>query len=162
MAVSSFVLCGLGRVPGLAPAGEVLVLCFAKEKYPKERRPCSLRPLRGKPASGCLRGAPWNSLCAARAARTTTASQLTMHARSDAHAHPATTPPQAQPDGRGQPTAKQPHGPLLRSAPCSRAQEPRAAHWAERSNGPNGCPASGSLQDAPRSAGFGGSGLASV
>ena len=50
--------------PGLAPAGEVLVLCFAKEKYPKERRPCSLRPLRGKPAAGCLRGAPWNSLCA--------------------------------------------------------------------------------------------------
>jgi hypothetical protein len=36
-------LCGW---PGLAPAGEVLVLCFAKEKYPKERRPCSLRPLR--------------------------------------------------------------------------------------------------------------------
>ena len=25
--------------PGLAPAGEALVLCFAKEKYPKERRP---------------------------------------------------------------------------------------------------------------------------
>ncbi len=24
--------------PGLAPAGEALVLCFAKEKYPKERR----------------------------------------------------------------------------------------------------------------------------
>ena len=45
VAVSSFVLCGLGRVPGLAPAGEVLVLCFAtgspaEEKYPKERRPC--------------------------------------------------------------------------------------------------------------------------
>ena len=27
------------RKPGLAPAGEVLLLCFAKEKYPKERRP---------------------------------------------------------------------------------------------------------------------------
>ena len=56
-----------GREPGLAPAGEVLVLCVAKEKYPKERRPCSLRPLRGKPAAGRLRGAPHNSLrcCAA-------------------------------------------------------------------------------------------------
>ena len=75
--------------------------------------------LRGKPAAGRLRGAPWNSLCAARAARTTTASQLTRHARFDAHAHPATAPPQAQPDGGGQlnsQTAKQPHGPLLRSA----------------------------------------------
>ena len=37
------------------------------------------------------RGAPWNSLCAARAARTTTASQLTKHARSDAHATPQPT-----------------------------------------------------------------------
>jgi phytoene/squalene synthetase len=35
---------GTGRRPGLAPAGEVLLLCFAKEKYPKERRPCCLRP----------------------------------------------------------------------------------------------------------------------
>ena len=30
--------------PGLAPAGDSLVFCFAKEKYPKERRPCCLRP----------------------------------------------------------------------------------------------------------------------
>ncbi|PJI96625.1 hypothetical protein CLU85_1379 [Acidovorax sp. 69] len=40
-------------------------LCFAKEKYPKERRPPVCDPcasLRGKPAAGRLRGAPWNSL----------------------------------------------------------------------------------------------------
>ncbi len=30
--------------PGLAPAGEALCLCFAKEKYPKERRPDGLGP----------------------------------------------------------------------------------------------------------------------
>ena len=52
----------------------------------------------------------------ARCARTTTASQLTRHARSDAHAHPATAPPQAQPDGGGERTSQHPHGPLLRSA----------------------------------------------
>ena len=34
------------------------------------------------------RGAPWNSLCAARAAQTATASQFTKHARSDARATP--------------------------------------------------------------------------
>jgi hypothetical protein len=44
--------------------------------------------------------------------------------------HPANAPPQAQPEGGGQPksrTAKQPHGPSLRSAHTARAQAPRAA-----------------------------------
>ena len=37
-----------GRRPGLGPAAEVLVLCFAKEKYPKERRPrCPCPPSPG-------------------------------------------------------------------------------------------------------------------
>ena len=99
-----------------------------QRNVPKRKAIHSLRPLRGKPASVRLRGAPWNSLCAARAARTTTASQLTRHARTDAHAHPATAPPQAQPDGIGEGTSKQPFGPSLRSAPHARAQAPRAAH----------------------------------
>ena len=50
---------------GSRPGGRVLVLCFAKEKYPKERRPPVCDPfalLRGKPAAGRLRGAPQNSL----------------------------------------------------------------------------------------------------
>ena len=91
----------------------------AKEKYPKERRPPVCDPFavrRGEPASCRLRGAPWNSICAARAARTATASQFTKHGRSDAHAHPATAPPQAQPAGVGQPNSQHPFGPLLRSA----------------------------------------------
>ena len=88
----------------------VTFFCFAKRKSPKKRRPPVCDPFaarRGKPAAGRLRGAPWNSLCAARAARTATASQFTKHGRSDAHAHPATAPPQAQPAGAW--TAEQPN-----------------------------------------------------
>ena len=50
---------------GSRPGGRGTFLCFAKEKYPKERRPPVCDPFavrRGKPASGRLRGAPWNSL----------------------------------------------------------------------------------------------------
>ena len=45
----------------------VTFFCFAKRKSPKKRRPPVCDPFavrRGKPASGRLRGAPWNSLCA--------------------------------------------------------------------------------------------------
>ena len=51
---------------GSRPGGRGTFLCFAKEKYPKERRPPVCDPFavrRGKPAPGRLRGAPWNSLC---------------------------------------------------------------------------------------------------
>jgi len=99
--------CGGRESPGL----RVTFFCFAKRKSPKKRRPPVCDPgasLRGKPAAGWLWGAPWNSLCAARAAQTSTASQLTRHGRSDAHAHPATAPPQAQPAGVGSQTTKQP------------------------------------------------------
>lgn len=34
------------RWPGCAPGGAGTFLCSAKEKYPKERRPCCLRPRR--------------------------------------------------------------------------------------------------------------------
>ncbi len=105
--------CAQGGSRVVAPAGDSL--SFAS---PKERRPPVCDPfaaLRGKPAAGRLRGAPWNSLCAARAARTATASQSTRHGRFDAHAHPTTAPPQAQPAGGW--AAEQPRGPLLRSAP---------------------------------------------
>ena len=84
--------------------------------------PCGANLRRG--VCGVRRGTRY---ALARCARTTTASQLTRHARSDAHAHPATAPPQAQPDGGGQlnsQTAKQPNShtghccawPSLRSA----------------------------------------------
>ena len=50
---------------GSRPGGRGPFLCFAKEKYPKERRPPVCDPFavrRGKPAACRLRGAPWNSL----------------------------------------------------------------------------------------------------
>ena len=56
---------GLRAEAGSRPGGRGTFLCFAKEKYPKERRPPVCHPFavrRGKPASGRLRGAPWNSL----------------------------------------------------------------------------------------------------
>ncbi len=101
-----------------SPGVRVTFFCFAKRKSPKKRRPPVCDPFavrRGKPAACRLRGAPWNSLCAARATQTATASQFTKHGRFDAHAHPATAPPQAQPAG-GQPNSQHPFGPSLRSA----------------------------------------------
>ncbi len=129
---------------GSRPGGRGTFLCFAKEKYPKERRPPVCDPFavrRGKPAACRLRGAPWNSLCAARAARASTASQFTRHGRCDAHAHPTTAPPQAQPAGVGQPniqTANIHSGhrcarPSLRSAwrlrPRDGAERSAAKQW---------------------------------
>ena len=142
---------GLRAEAGSRPGGRGPFLCFAKEKYPKERRPPVCDPFavrRGKPAECRLRGAPWNSLCAARAARTATASQFTRHGRFDAHAHPATAPPQAQPAGVGQPNSQHPFGPLLRSASfCGRKRHAlrklgRAKQrpvWMFRSLCPSGC-----------------------
>jgi len=156
---------GLRSEAGNRPGGRGTFLCFAKEKYPKERRPPVCDPFaerRGKPASGRLRGAPWNSLCAARAARTATASQFTMHGRFDAHAHPTTAPPQAQPAGVGSRTAKQPNShsghrcawPGLRSAwrlrPRVGAERSEAKQW------PVWMSVWGSLLRVSRSAGQGG------
>ena len=91
----------------------------------------------------------------ARCARTTTASQITKHARSDAHATPQTPRRRRSQKGVGSPTAQQPnsptaqqpHGPLLRSAPMGagalrRAAPGRAQRWPEGMFGcgiPSGC-----------------------
>ena len=119
---------------GSRPGGRGTFLCFAKEKYPKERRPPVCDPFavrRGKPAAGRLRGAPWNSLCAARAARTATASQFTKHGRFDAHATPQ--PPRRRRSQQGwgakHPTAEQPHGPSLRSAAPAQRVALAPASW---------------------------------
>ena len=80
----------------------VTFFCFAKRKSPKKRRPPVCDPcasLRGTPASGRLRGAPWNSLCAA-ARRSDIHGESEHEARALRRAcHPATAPPQAQPAG---------------------------------------------------------------
>ena len=121
---------GLRAEAGSRPGGRGPFLCFAKEKYPKERRPPVCDPFavrRGKPAACRLRGAPWNSLCAARAARTATASQFTKHGRFDAHAHPATAPPQAQPAGGGQPNIQTTEQPDIHSGHCCARPRLRSA-----------------------------------
>jgi hypothetical protein len=107
------------------PGGRGPFLCFAKEKYPKERRPPVCDPFavrRGKPASCRLRGAPQNSLRAG-ALRSNNCGESVHEARALRRAcHPATAPPQAQPAGVGQPNSQHPFGPLLRSAwPAQRA-----------------------------------------
>ena len=129
-----------GREPGLAPAGEVLVLCFAKEKYPKERRPPVCDPFalrRGKPAAGRLWGAPWNSLrCGAASFR----HPRRVRARGMCASTPMLTPqpPRRRRSQQGwdSRTSQRPHGPLLRSAQaaqrvargaCARDSGPSAA-----------------------------------
>ncbi|MDR6154562.1 hypothetical protein QF021_002651 [Acidovorax delafieldii] len=120
----------------------VTFFCFAKRKSPKKRRPPVCDPFagrRGKPASGRLRGAPWNSLCAA--ARRSGSHGESVH---EAWAlrrpcHPATAPPQAQPAGVDSRTSKQPNsrtsiraiaalGPVCAArGACAREMGPSAA-----------------------------------
>ena len=138
-----------------SPGMRVTFFRVAERKSPKKGRPPVCDPcaaLRGKPASGRLRGAPWNSLCAARAARTTTASQFTKHARSDARATPQLPRRRRSQQGGDSRTSKQPNsrtsiraiaalgpGCAARGA-CAREMGPSAA---QRSNGPCGCPLPG-------------------
>ncbi|RKR70341.1 hypothetical protein C8C94_4889 [Acidovorax sp. 94] len=140
-----------GRRPGSAPGSAVTFFRVAERKSPKKERPPVCDPFalrRGNLRRGGCGVRRGTRFALARAARTTTASQLTKHGRFDAHAHPATAPPQAQPAGGWapeHPTAEQPHGPLLRSASRSRREAPARCgpSAAQRSNGPSGCPLPG-------------------
>jgi len=82
-------------------------LLLRQKKVSKEKATPSLRPLRLRYGANLGRGACGvcrRTHCAlARSVQTTAASQFTKHARCDAHAHPASTPPQAQPQGVEQP-----------------------------------------------------------
>jgi hypothetical protein len=103
--------------------------------------------------NACATGQTWVGAlagCAAeltarlrRSVQTTAASQTTMRGRCDAHAHPASTPPQAQPQGGEQPDT---------GHRCAWPGRRRAPHEAERSDGPYRSP---SLLAVPRSAGRG-------
>ena len=139
-----------GRMPGLrAGAGicarrRTFFSCVAKKRRQKKATP-SLRPLRfatGQTCVGAVAGCAVElALLLRSAARTATASQITKHARSDARAHPATAPTQAQPAGGGQPNiqtsarAVAALGPAT-TAPSARRLRPRRR--AERSDGPCG------------------------
>jgi hypothetical protein len=84
---------------GSHPGGRGTFLCFAKEKYPKERRPNCLRPLRGK-LRRCVCGLRRGTRYALRAALGQPRRVSSRSMRVLRHAcHPANTPPQAQPDG---------------------------------------------------------------
>ena len=107
MLVWKVCLCS-GRRPGVARRASNF-LSRRRKKVTKERATPSLRPLRcatGQTCVGAVAGCAAELAVLLRsAARTTTASEFTRHARSDAHAHPATAPPQAQPAGVGQPNS---------------------------------------------------------
>ncbi len=152
-----------------SPGVRVTFFCFAERKSPKKRRPPVCDPcasLRGKPAAGRLRGAPWNSLrCIAASFR----QPRRVSSRSTRASTRVLTPQpprrRRSQQGVGSRISKQPdiHSghrcarPRLRSARRLRPRE-----WAERSKGPCGCLVPLAPLDAPRSAGFGGSGLAIV
>ena len=156
---------------GSRPGGRGTFLCFAKETYPKEKRPhvCDPSAQRwGTPAPGHLRGTPWNSLRACGAAFkqprrvSPRCGCVLRHTR-----HPASTPAQAQPQGVEAPqNIHTGHccawpGWHRRCAPCAVCRVPCAVCrvpfgvwrlafgvWrlargclAERSNGPSGCSA---------------------
>ncbi|RZJ10342.1 MAG: hypothetical protein EON50_15580 [Acidovorax sp.] len=114
----------------------------AERKSPKKGRPpvcdpfASLRGNLRRGGCGVRRG---TRFALARAARTATASQLTRHGRCDAHAHPPTAPPQAQPAGGGQPNIQTSTRAIAALGP-ERACASRRDREAERSNGPYGCP----------------------
>ena len=132
--------CGGRESPGV----RVTFFCVAKRKSPKKRRPPVFDPhaMRGgKPASGRLRGAPWNSLCAG-------ARSSDNHGESDHEAWALRRPcsphnrPAAGAASRGW-AAEQPnsHTGLCFARPhLAGASATRCANWAERSDGPFGCP----------------------
>ena len=144
---------------GSRPGGRGTFLCFAKEKYPKERRPPVCDPFavrRGKPAAGRLRGAPWNSLrCVAASFR----HPRRVSSRGMGASTPMLTPqpPRRRRSQQGwdSRTSKQPD---IHSGHCfarpglAGASATRCANWAERSKGPCGCFAPFAPLDAPRSA----------
>ena len=108
-----------------------------QRNVPKRKAPLSLRPLRGKPASGRLRGSPHNSLraCGAPFGQTRRVSSRSMcaGARMPPRKHPA-----AGAASKGLNT-RRPHGPSLRSALLRGRKRLALARQAERSDGPCGC-----------------------
>ena len=135
--------CGV-REPGVARR-ESNFLLLRQEKVTKEKATPSLRPLRcakgqtcGVSVAGCA-----VELTALRCSfvQTSTASQFTKHARSDARATPQPPRRRRSQQGFGQPDIHTGHRcarPGLRSA-----WRLRPRNGAERSDGPDGCPLPG-------------------
>ena len=118
-------------------------LSLRRKKVTKERATPSLRPLRcatGQTCSGALAGrAVELALLLRSAARTATASQITKHGRTGAHATPQPPRRRRSQQGVNTQTAIRVFAALdpKNAAPCARCL--RAQQRAERSNGPRGC-----------------------
>ena len=104
------------REPGLGPAADSLF--FASPKKSKQKKgdpavcdPCGANLRRG--VCGVRRGTRY---ALARCARTTTASQITKHAREGAHATPQTPRRRRSQKGVGSPKAGQPNSPTATRA----------------------------------------------
>ena len=145
------------REPGLGPAADSLF--FASPKKSKQKKgdpavcdPCGANLRRG--VCGVRRGTRY---ALARCARTTTASQITKHAREGAHATPQTLRRRRSQKGVGSPTAQQPNSQTAKQPNSQTAKRAitalgpvcaargtcARAVWAERSDGPYGCPVFG-------------------
>ena len=156
---------------GSRPGGRGTCSLLRQRKVPKRKATPSLRPLRVAKGQTCVGAVAGSAAELAarlrRSARTTAASQITKHGRSDAHATPQ--PPRRRRSQQGvgirtsnSRTAARAIAALglavaARSACVFGAERSAAKQWPVWMSVPRG-----SLQDAPRSAGFGGSGLASV
>ena len=130
-----------------SPGMRVTFFCFAKRKSPKKRRPPVCDPFavrRGKPAAGRLRGAPWNSLCCC-------AAPLGQPRRFSSRSTRAPTrvPPHNRPAAGAASRGWAAEHPNSHTGHCcarpylAGASASRSAGWAERSNGPCGCPTRG-------------------
>ena len=116
-----------------------------QRKVPKRKATPSLRPLRcatGQTCGGALAGCAVElALLLRSAARTATASQITKHGRTGAHATPQAHRRRRSQQGVNSQTAIRVFAALdpACAAPCSRSLRPQQR--AERSNGPSGCSA---------------------
>ena len=113
-----------------------------QRKVPKRKATPSLRPLRcatGQTCGGALAGCAVElALLLRSAARTATASQITKHGRTGAHATPQPPRRRRSQQGVNTPTAIRVVAALdpKKAAPCARRLRPQQR--AERSNGPRG------------------------
>ena len=114
-----------------------------QRKVPKRKATPSLRPLRcatGQTCGGALAGCAVElALLLRSAARTATASQITKHGRTGAHATPQPPRRRRSQQGVNSQTAIRVVAALdpKKAAPCARRLRPQQR--AERSNGPSGC-----------------------
>ena len=127
---------------GISPRRARYFSLLRQRKVPKRKATPSLRPLRcatGQTCGGALAGCAVElALLLRSAARTATASQITKHGRTGAHATPQPPRRRRSQQGVNTQTAIRVFAALdpARAAPCSRRLPPQQR--AERSNGPRG------------------------